>query len=59
MKDTNFSSTRNSTELVAELFTQYIRQQYLHQQFYRTFNNSDTLFLARQIDEGYMRGVLE
>ena len=51
--------TRNSTELVAELFTMYIHQQYLHQQFYMTFNNSDTLYFGRQMDERYMRGVLE
>lgn len=52
-------STRNSTELVAEFFTIYIHQQYLHQQFYMTFNNRDTLFFGRQMDEGYMRGLLE
>jgi len=41
---------------VAELFTQYIRQQYLHQQFYTTFNNGDTLFLAGQMDGGVYEG---
>lgn len=52
-------STRNSDEMVAELFTQFIHQRYLSQQFYMTFNNRDTLFFARQMDEGYMKRLLE
>lgn len=52
-------STRNSDEMVAELFTQFIHQRYLGQQFYMIFNNQDTLFFAKQMDEGYMKGVLE
>ncbi len=52
-------STRSSDEMVAELFTQFIHQQYLGQQFYMTFNNRDTLFFGRLMDEGYMKRALE
>jgi len=49
----------NIDKLVAELFTQFIHQQYLGQQFYMIFYNRDRLFFARQMDEGYMKRVLE
>lgn len=52
-------STKNSSELVAELLTYYIHQKYLHQSFFMTFDDIDTITFAQKIDTQYLRKLLD
>jgi len=52
-------STRNGSELVAEIFTLYIHQKYFKHTFTMTVGNEKPLIFAQKIDTVYVRKLLE
>lgn len=52
-------STKNGAELVAEIFTLYIHQKYLHQSFFMTVDDETTYVFAQKIDTIYVKNLLE
>ncbi|MBL0271534.1 MAG: hypothetical protein IPQ06_00320 [Chitinophagaceae bacterium] len=52
-------STRNGSELVAELFTLYIHQMYFKQLFSMTVDDGNPFIFAQKIDTSYVGKLLE